>query len=68
MATNSGYSRVESEAESYGNRYHDESIEELQPNRVVGKTTLSERQLRKQWWKNAFINLFFIAAWCVAIT
>lgn len=64
MATNSGYSRVETEAELYPNEYHDENLGQFDIPEAAVEVVLSEKQLKRLWWRNAMINLFFIAAWC----
>lgn len=67
MAANSGYSRVVDEETEYANGYHDETPEEVDALDDITEPVLSEAQLKRQWWRNAIINMLFIAAWCVTI-
>ncbi|THH05351.1 hypothetical protein EW145_g4859 [Phellinidium pouzarii] len=61
MASGMGYNGVDAEPTSDLAEYNNERLEELGLHEVV----LSKEQRKRLWWRNAIINLLFIATWFI---
>ncbi|KAI5117229.1 hypothetical protein M0805_001587 [Coniferiporia weirii] len=64
-SASAGHSRLETEPDPRLGGDNDESMEGLDLDDYVKGAVLSKEERRRLWWRDAVINLLFIAAWFI---
>ncbi|KAH8119038.1 TPT-domain-containing protein [Phellopilus nigrolimitatus] len=65
MASGAAYNRLEAEPDGQAYGHHNDDLEDLDLPEFVDRTALSKEDRKRLWWRNAIVNLMFIAAWFI---